>query len=228
MDTKLHTHPCRPQTDIWSVCACVFEEGGCQPTETRGMVPVQNTHNQDQNLVPKEGIGSAGRVPPAAGQGQCGTGRRDWSRGCPTRPYGATATGASGHTDAQRRPPSGNTVGDMAGNIQGQWGGRPSREGWGHAVMWTHKHQGLGQFRKGGCTVLCTLPRCNTTFTQQPPASGSSVTSQAYWLPSVGTKVKTIQIPPSKWSPRAGNAEGRPPEATTTKHLLLFLQLLSR
>lgn len=177
--------------------------------------------------MPKEGIGSAGRVPREQVRGSAaqaaGTGveRALWAvRG--------DSHGASGLSDAQRRPPSESTVGDTARNIQGRWGGRPPREGWGRAVAWTHGHQSLGRLRKGGCTVLCTLPGCNSTFTQRPPASGSRVTSRAYWLPSVGTKVKTIQIPPSKWSPRAGNAEGRPPEATTTKHLFLFLQLLSR
>ncbi|MXR00063.1 hypothetical protein E5288_WYG006090 [Bos mutus] len=54
------------------------------------------------------------------------------------------------------------------------------------------------------------------------PASGSSVTSRAYWLRSVGTKMKTIQIPPRKWSPQARNSEGRPPETTTTKILVSF------
>lgn len=98
MDTKPHTHPCRPQTDIWSVCACVFEEGGCQPTETRGMVPVQNTHNQDQNLVPKEGIGSAGRFPRQQVKGSAaqaeGTGAEDALRG-------HTGQQPQGHQDTQ-------------------------------------------------------------------------------------------------------------------------------
>ena len=163
--------------------------------------------------MPKEGIGSAGRVPREQVRGSAaqaaGTGveRVLWAvRG--------DSHGASGLSDAQRRPPSGSTVGDAAGNIQGQWGGRPPREGWGRTVAWTHGHQGLGRLRKGGCTVLCTLPGCNSTFTQRPPASGSRVTSRAYWLPSVGTKVKTIQIPPSKWSPqqetqRAGHQRPR-------------------
>lgn len=205
------SHPPLPATNWHLVSVCVFGERGCQPTETRGMVPRQKTHHRDENLVPKECIGSTGRVSPRS-RSRAAQHRQEGPKW--RMRYGAVwgdSHWASGHTDAQRRPPHGNT---------GRWRGCPLSKGWGHAATWTHKHQGLGQFRKRDCTVLRTLPRCNPTFTQQPPASGSSVISRAYWLRSMGTKMKTIQIPLSKWSPQARNSEGLPPETTTRKTLV--------
>ena len=219
------SHPPLPATNWHLVCVCVYlERGDVNQQKLEEWSPCKK-HHRDENLVPKECIESTGRVSlgsrsRAAQHRQEGP---EWRM-----PYGAVwgdSHWASGHTDAQRRPPHRSTVGDTARNLQGRWRGRPLRKGQGHAATWTHKIR-FG-FRKEAALHYAHHPDAAPAAHSSPrhlgavlpPRPTGFIQWELKWRPS---KFHQVSGAHKQGTQRAGHQRPR-----LGKYLFLFLQLLS-